>query len=146
MNNSKKKRATVIQPDTIAGQQPTASPAKTRQRGGRKQAKVRRQPRQGKAGSVLRNSIDLLVIEESVRLAEALVDTAIHGSVAGVKLVAGLTGAMNLPKTEPPRKKERPRLTFAQRLPSGLSPEQTRKLELLDALHNRRLNPHLNLD
>ena len=90
----------------------------------------------------------MLVIEQSARVAEALVDKAIHGSVAGVKLVADLTGAMNVPKQEPPRKKERPRLTGAGQMAVdphwGLTPEQVRKLELLDAPYNRRMNSHLN--
>ena len=83
---------------------------------GRKRGKTRRQPKPGRAGSVLRSSVDLLVIGESVKIAEALVENAIHGSVAGAKLVADLTGAMKVPKKEPPKKKKRRGLTYAQQL------------------------------
>ena len=149
MNNSKKKRATVIQPDTIAGEPPTASPAKYSSKGAEENgAKVRRQPRQGKAGSVLRNS-DRPARDRGIAQAcrSPRLYTAIHGSVAGVKLVAELTGAMNLPPRSRPGRKSGPDSPLAQRL--ALGPVSRDRLGEIGAArqalsNNRRLNPHLN--
>ena len=147
MGNTKEKSATEKEPDTIAGDQPTSPAANSRRVAGRRRGKAKRHPKPGRAGSVLRSSVDLLVIEESVRIAEALVDNAIHGSVAGAKLIADLTGAKNPPKKEPPKKKKRRGLTYAQQLALDppwvpTTPEEIRKFEVLEAEH-RRLNPHL---
>ena len=115
MENTVQKPETTKEPGSNAGRKPTAPAADSRRKGGRIRAMPRKKPKPGKAGSALRGSLDYLVIENSVKIAEALVESAIQGSVAGAKLVADLTGAKNLPK-EQPKKKKRRGLTYVQQL------------------------------
>jgi hypothetical protein len=141
MENTEQKPETTKEPGSNAGRKPTAPAADSRRKGGRKPVKPTPDPVPGTGGTMLRSAVDMLVIEQSVALAKALVKTALGGSAAGAKLVADLTGAKNAPK-EPPKEKRRG-LTYAQQLaldpPWVPSPEQAREMELDDARH-RKLN------
>ena len=103
-------------PSVHPGRKPASAAAISRRGCDRTHGMTRKQPKQGKAGSALRGSLDVLVIENSDKIAEALVKSAIDGSVAGAKLVADLTGAKNLPKEQPKKEKKRRGLTYAQQL------------------------------
>jgi hypothetical protein len=104
MENTEQKAET-RKPSVHPGRKPASSAAISRRSREKTCSLPRKKPKQGKAGSALRTSLDCLVIENSVQIAEALVESAIQGSVAGVKLVADLTGAKNLPKEQPKKKK-----------------------------------------
>jgi len=145
MENTQQKPETTKEPGRNAGRKPTAPAAISRRSCERIRALPRKKPKPGKAGSALRGSVDCLVIENSIKIAEALVESAIQGSVAGAKLVADLTGAKNLPKEQPKKKKSRA-LAYLQQLALDppwvpTTPEEIREFEQQQA-ENRRLNSY----
>jgi hypothetical protein len=65
------------------------------------------------SGTVLRSAIEKIVVNESEKIARALVEKTIEGNMTGAKLLVDLTGAV-IPRAKPPKKRRGP--TLAQRL------------------------------